>query len=270
METPKIREKTMSEAVWKPEVGKTAWAVRGNSVQHVEITKISGDMVWNTSKGWGEVWTVPFGLFPTAEAALASIKVYDLEGNEVVVSHDLPQKFRFVGVCRECLKNVGLDKEEQRAMQIIHDIAYKTEFTPNPEGEARLKKAQERFVGLPRIKPIPLRTIEEDKAMLAADHGIHDVNNLPKTGLDEIRGVYSKSVIKWEKGLTGYITVGNDPILQVVPNMATGKFACFIGEEKLGVEFMLPDSALDMVESEFLRRTKLGEKPTDERVESDR
>ncbi len=84
METPKIREKTMSEAVWKPEVGKTAWAVRGNSVQHVEITKISGDMVWNTSKGWGEVWTVPFGLFPTAEAALASIKVYDLEGNEVL------------------------------------------------------------------------------------------------------------------------------------------------------------------------------------------
>ena len=80
---------------WKPEVGKTAWFVGLNSVYEILIT----DVLWEESQNpWykGTIWFHPltseynaeigtWDIFPTSEAALASIKIYDLEGKEVLI-----------------------------------------------------------------------------------------------------------------------------------------------------------------------------------------
>ena len=85
---------------WKPEVGKTAWFVGFDSVYEILIT----DVLWEESQNpWykGIIWFHPLTseynaeigtrkLFPTAEAALASIKIYDLEGKEVVIPRAEP------------------------------------------------------------------------------------------------------------------------------------------------------------------------------------
>ena len=79
---------------WKPEVGKTAWTVRtedgsfSSEVYEVVVKFLdrhSEDFVWCLSHGWGTSSYRKASLFPTPEAALASIKIYDLEGKEVLI-----------------------------------------------------------------------------------------------------------------------------------------------------------------------------------------
>jgi len=85
----KNREKTMSDKEWKPEVGKTAWIVRYGTCREGFVDYLDDDVAQISMIGFTRLELKPSCLFPTAEAALASIKVYDLEGNEVVVSRAL-------------------------------------------------------------------------------------------------------------------------------------------------------------------------------------
>ena len=81
---------------WKPEVGKTAWynyhdGSKGNEIREVIVDReenVLGSTSFSVySKKYGMSWDyVGLGeIFPTPEAALASIKIYDLEGKEVVI-----------------------------------------------------------------------------------------------------------------------------------------------------------------------------------------
>ena len=82
---------------WKPEVGKTAWLASAHNVMQLEIIEegISAPPSFRC-KGMGfDAFIFAYKLFPTPEAALASIKVYDLEGKEVVIPRarvDLPDR----------------------------------------------------------------------------------------------------------------------------------------------------------------------------------
>ncbi len=76
--------------VWKPEVGGKAWFITGHKVIEGMITeagKFLGDSYQFEGNGLRSFIFTEF-LYPTAEAALASIKVYDLDGKEVVVTRD--------------------------------------------------------------------------------------------------------------------------------------------------------------------------------------
>lgn len=304
---------------WKPQVGKTAWLMAGNTCMEVPVSRVLYNLVWVETQGRGDVKVASELLFPTPEAALASIKVFDLEGKEVAlpaaeqkcpriepsplvwvektyvhhfadgsteiqayektasdgcfkysVTRDGSARFarknqrtnstqivgyvtcgsfatgmaavhewrfahingmvkkevqvaragaetiHFIGVCSECKKEMRLDSPADSALGKIANLASQMDFPSNPEGAARLKAAQGRFAKL----------------------GDSMVNNHP---------------IKWQLGMVGYITTDHSPVLQVVPNMATGKLSCFIGDTQLAEEFMLPDSALDYVEREFLK-----------------
>ena len=83
---------------WTPEVGKTAWAFVTNEgvVESLDLMGIiyekGGYFAVMDSDGY-VFMRKDFSLFPTPEAALQSIKVYDLEGKEVVIPRarvDLP------------------------------------------------------------------------------------------------------------------------------------------------------------------------------------
>ena len=85
---------------WKPEVGKTAWIVSWRSC----ISKVLINSIKNTGTGLRIEYTEHGAIrgdiliksgerltfFPTPKAALASIKVYDLEGKEVVIPRAEP------------------------------------------------------------------------------------------------------------------------------------------------------------------------------------
>ncbi len=86
---------------WKPEVGKTAWynyhdGSKGNEIREVIVDReenVLGSTSFSVySKKYGMSWDyVGLGeIFPTPEAALASIKIYDLEGKEVVIPRAEP------------------------------------------------------------------------------------------------------------------------------------------------------------------------------------
>ena len=86
---------------WKPEVGKTAWynyhdGSKGNEIREVMVDReenVLGSISFSVySKKYGMSWDyVGLGeIFPTPEAALASIKIYDLEGKEVVIPRARP------------------------------------------------------------------------------------------------------------------------------------------------------------------------------------
>jgi hypothetical protein len=78
---------------WKPEVGEKVWVVAGDGIHEMIITKIYweswffGTIAYHplTKQYNAEIGTDK--LFPTAEAAFASIPVYDLEGKEVLIPH---------------------------------------------------------------------------------------------------------------------------------------------------------------------------------------
>lgn len=163
---------------WKPEVGKTAWFVGFDSVYEILIT----DVLWEESQNpWykGTIWFHPltseynaeigtWDIFPTSEAALASIKIYDLEGKEVVIPR--AQDKIIDEMCARAADSIfnlsewdDTDYAELGMAPIINgfkeiiavkdkavikrliDVAHKMDLPPNPEGEARLKAAQERF-----------------------------------------------------------------------------------------------------------------------------
>lgn len=72
---------------WKPEVGKTAWLMAGSRLQEVKcLGNFWSDEIEVLFPGFGKRHVKICLLFPTAEAALASIKVYDIHGKEVVVT----------------------------------------------------------------------------------------------------------------------------------------------------------------------------------------
>ena len=75
---------------WKPEVGGKAWFITGHKVIEGMITeagKFLGDSYQFEGNGLRSFIFTEV-LYPTAEVALASIKVYDLDGKEVVVTRD--------------------------------------------------------------------------------------------------------------------------------------------------------------------------------------
>ena len=53
--------------------------------------------------------------------------------------------------------------------------------------------------------------------------------------------------------MVGFMTDDEHLQLQVVPNMATGKLACFIGEVQLESEFWNEDGALDFCDLVYSR-----------------
>ena len=162
---------------WKPEVGKTAWTVRtedgsfSSEVYEVVVKFLdrhSEDFVWCLSHGWGTSSYRKASLFPTPEAALASIKIYDLEGKEVVIPR--AQDKIIDEMCARAFEQIAylsdwddadyarlgmapiinafkeiIAVKDKAVIKRLIDVAYKMELPPNPDGEARLKAAQERF-----------------------------------------------------------------------------------------------------------------------------
>jgi hypothetical protein len=72
---------------WKPEVGKTAWYFDPNEKNVIREGNITDRSEVNSDHYWllGSLVRHYTLLFPSPEAALASIKIYDLEGKEVVI-----------------------------------------------------------------------------------------------------------------------------------------------------------------------------------------
>jgi RNA polymerase-binding transcription factor DksA len=122
---------------WKPEVGKTAWILETPLGQmHVDKTinlrqgifeDCDGELKFQYKLGSHcALITGAFQqmLYPTAEAALASIKVYDLEGKEVVLPR-VEEKTVPYDMCMNFLKMKDDIYEQFRsrtleAMQSIH------------------------------------------------------------------------------------------------------------------------------------------------------
>jgi len=105
---------------WKPEVGKTVWYLSGLVCQEVKVLGI----YWHKANlGNPDLFVLNADiseLFPTPEAALASIKIYDLEGKEVVI----PRAIHFSGICSECGSSIALDAKQTNAMNKLAEAAY--------------------------------------------------------------------------------------------------------------------------------------------------
>ncbi len=132
---------------WKPEVGKTAWAVNRRSLAVVEcvINAIYGTEPYVvadvSSRTRGGSWLdKAMVVYPTAEAALAAnpLKVYDLEGKEVVIPR-----------ARSIFEGDDLHR-------FLRDEAGQSEDVI-------------RGWDIPHVKQIPMRTIEEQNVMLSPD-----------------------------------------------------------------------------------------------------
>ena len=132
---------------WKPEVGKTAWLKRyPYTIEQVMIiadgsTKLhyrqnysigEGEFVEHTSAQDRDYF------FESPEAALASIKIYDLEGKEVVIP---------------------------RARPVFNG----KDFNWMLRDEAGQSEDVIRGWDIPHVKQIPMRTIEEQNVMLSPD-----------------------------------------------------------------------------------------------------
>ena len=134
---------------WKPEVGKTAWynyhdGSKGNEIREVIVDReenVLGSTSFSVySKKYGMSWDyVGLGeIFPTPEAALASIKIYDLEGKEVLIPR-----------ARSIFEGDDLHR-------FLRDEAGQSEDVI-------------RGWDIPHVKQIPMRTIEEQNVMLSPD-----------------------------------------------------------------------------------------------------
>ena len=164
---------------WKPEVGKTAWynyhdGSKGNEIREVIVDReenVLGSTSFSVySKKYGMSWDyVGLGeIFPTPEAALASIKIYDLEGKEVVIPR--AQDKIIIEMCDRAAEQIANLSEwddadyaqlgmapiinafkeiiavrDRAAIKMVAKLVYEMNLPENPEGEARLKAAQERF-----------------------------------------------------------------------------------------------------------------------------
>jgi len=112
---------------WKPRVGEPAWVIdrRGNTPRIVHaIISITHELqhpprvdCWIHGWGWVEAFESP-------EAALASIRVYDLEGKEVLI----PRAIHFSGICSECGSSIALDAKQTNAMEKLAEAAYNMQF----------------------------------------------------------------------------------------------------------------------------------------------
>ena len=149
----------MENKDWKPEVGQVAWWRR--DLHH----KITEQIVQFVSHDKRKAFlnsgnSVRFErLFPTPEAALASIKVYDLEGKEVVLTRDSseidllvyegrilsPFELQFYNFCKR-------------------DMGVVERFTQSLIGEGIEIAGGSPAAGLPFTKPIPPRTPDDKKA----------------------------------------------------------------------------------------------------------
>jgi hypothetical protein len=84
----KARVESPAPEAWRPEAGKTAWMMAGCCCIEVAITgveEIDGfghDNIKIEAKGFGERSVQEALLHPSAESALASIRVYDISGKE--------------------------------------------------------------------------------------------------------------------------------------------------------------------------------------------
>ena len=119
---------------WTPEVGKTAWAFVTNEgvVESLDLMGIiyekGGYFAVMDSDGY-VFMRKDFSLFPTPEAALQSIKVYDLEGKEVVIPRarvDLPDHTHLlngIDKCHECGGESG-DAGKIAKLQYSADMSY--------------------------------------------------------------------------------------------------------------------------------------------------
>lgn len=80
----------MENKDWKPEVGKRAWYMTGSYCREVSVQSINSYSSTLDTEDAHIIGAQVSNLYPTPEAALASIKFYDLQGNEVVPYRDLP------------------------------------------------------------------------------------------------------------------------------------------------------------------------------------
>ena len=162
---------------WKPEVGKTAWLKRySDKIEQVMITadyttKLHYKQMIQIGEGEvAEYYSAQDRdyFFESPEAALASIKIYDLEGKEVVIPR--AQDKIIIEMCDRAAEQIAnlsewddadyaqlgmapiinafkeiIAVKDKAVIKRLIDVAYKMELPPNPDGEARLKAAQERF-----------------------------------------------------------------------------------------------------------------------------
>ena len=161
---------------WKPEVGKTAWYFCGMTNKRVFCATVlsldENEQVGKTAIVDGPVdgnrlLNVRY-LYPSMEAALASIKIYDLEGKEVVIPR--AQDKIIIEMCDRAAEQIANLSEwddadyaqlgmapiinafkeiiavrDRAAIKMVAKLVYEMNLPENPEGEARLKAAQERF-----------------------------------------------------------------------------------------------------------------------------
>ena len=132
---------------WKPEVGKTAWLKRySDKIEQVMITadyttKLHyKQMIQIGEGGVAEYYSAQDRdyFFESPEAALASIKIYDLEGKEVLIPR-----------ARSIFEGDDLHR-------FLRDEAGQSEDVI-------------RGWDIPHVKQIPMRTIEEQNVMLSPD-----------------------------------------------------------------------------------------------------
>ena len=168
---------------WKPEVGKTAWYFDPNKRLLIREARITGksesnDDFYRLNHGLLQHRTL---LYPTVEAALASIKIYDLEGKEVVITRAI----HFSGICSECGSSIAIDGKQANAMDKPVEAAYNMELGDISRVQGKRPFLQEipeyrhmkrrgpeikwYAAEIPRVKQIPMRTIEEQNVMLSPD-----------------------------------------------------------------------------------------------------
>ena len=164
---------------WKPEVGGKAWIVWASTFQFCEIRQVVvGKEIRSLGATYFDVSSQMNGgfcktkhidsIFPTIEKAQESFEVYDLEGKEVLIPR--AQDKIIDEMCARAFEQIAylsdwddadyarlgmapiinafkaiIAVKDKAVIKRLIDVAYKMELPPNPDGEARLKAAQERF-----------------------------------------------------------------------------------------------------------------------------
>ena len=109
---------------WKPEVGKHVWVVENYTILQKKVLRVDPSHCALLRGRRGDDFYEGFKCYPTPEAALASIKIYDLEGKEVVI----PRAIHFSGICSECSSSIALDAKQTNAMEKLAEAAYNMQF----------------------------------------------------------------------------------------------------------------------------------------------
>ena len=160
---------------WKPKVGDVVWRFLRGDGMRLKAFKIKSFNRFAEGEKYALMemddtqWPIDLdSLFPTPEAALASIKIYDLEGKEVVIPR--AQDKIIIEMCDRAAEQIANLSEwddadyaqlgmapiinafkeiiavrDRAAIKMVAKLVYEMNLPENPEGEARLKAAQERF-----------------------------------------------------------------------------------------------------------------------------